>query len=165
MLRCVAFDCFGTVFDMSPVPRMEVSDYVRHVRKNDFTPYNFPESWQTLQAHPDSREGIEKIRRAGICCVALSNGSVELIRNISKLNFIEWDHIVDLIQHQVYKPNIAAYRTVEIDLNILPAETLMVTANPTFGDLEGAEAIGMRSQLVRNGFPATITELASLLGI
>jgi hypothetical protein len=44
-----------------------------------------------------------------------------------------------------------------------PEETLMVTANPTFGDIEGAAAIGMPSQVIRHGYPNTVIELAEML--
>lgn len=40
--KCVAFDCFGTLFDMSTVPKDEIAAYVEHVRRNDFSPYEFP---------------------------------------------------------------------------------------------------------------------------
>jgi hypothetical protein len=39
----------------------------------------------------------------------------------------------------------------------------MVTANPTFGDIEGAKAIGMQSQVIRHSYPNTIIELAEML--
>ena len=89
-----------------------------------------------------------------------------MLGGISALNGIGWDHITDLKEHRVYKPNIDAYRTIEKDLGYKPVETLMVTANPTFGDVEGAAAIGMHSQVIRQpGTPQTIIELAeSLIG-
>jgi hypothetical protein len=46
---------------------------------------------------------------------------------------------------------------------IFPRETLMVTSNPTFGDIEGSAAIGMPSQVIRHGYPNTIIELAEML--
>jgi HAD superfamily hydrolase (TIGR01493 family) len=163
MIKCVAFDCFGTVFNMDDICRHEIKDYVEHVKREDFTPYDFPPDWWDLTAHPDSRKGIAAIQLQGVKCVALSNGSVDLIYRISHRNGIHWDAIIDLVSHRVYKPNIDAYRTVEKDLGFLPHETLMVTANPTFGDVEGSAAIGMPSKVIRHGFPNTILELAEWL--
>ncbi len=163
MIKVIAFDCFGTVFDMSGVPSGDIVNYVNHVRHEDFTPYVFPDSWWRLKAHPDSAEGIKKLQLAGFKCVALSNGSSTLIGHISILNGINWDHIVDLIAHRVYKPHLGAYRTIQADLGTPPEETLMVTANPTFGDLEGSSAVGMQSHVIRHGYPNTILELAASL--
>jgi HAD superfamily hydrolase (TIGR01493 family) len=163
MIKCIAFDCFGTVFDMSGVSRDEIRAYVDHVRKEDFTPFAFPLAWWSLRAHADSADGIRALQAAGFRCVALSNGSPELVGTISVASGIAWDHIVDLASHRVYKPHVDAYRTVEKDIGVAPGETLMVTANPTFGDIEGAAAVGMPSQVIRHGYPNTIIDLAEKL--
>jgi 2-haloalkanoic acid dehalogenase type II len=165
-IKCVAFDCFGTVFDMSGISRNEISDYVEHVRREDFSPFQFPRSWWELKAHSDSAKGVERIRKAGIRCVAMSNGSIELIGHISTASGVRWDHIVDLRKARIYKPHVDAYRVIQTQTGFLPAETLMVTANPSFGDLEGAEAVGMRSEVIRAaGYPLrNIIDLAEFLG-
>ena len=150
---------------MSRISHEEIKAYVDHVRKEDFTPFKFPDSWFNLKAHPDSAEGIKRLQRMGYKCVTLSNGGWGMLDNISALNGIGWDHITDLIEHRVYKPHVDAYRTIQKDLGFTPAETLMVTANPTFGDIEGAAAIGMQSQIIRQpGMPQTIVELSERLG-
>ena len=161
MLKVIAFDCFGTVFDMAGVSRDEIGDYVRHVRKNDFTPYQFPASWLELPLHPDAAEGVQLLQAAGYKCVTLSNGAADLLGHVSRRGGIFWDKIIDLVEHRVYKPHVDAYRTVEKEMKVKPAETLMVTANPTFGDIEGAAAIGMPSQVIRQAEGlANIIELA-----
>ncbi len=104
--------------------------------------------------------GITALQRMGFNCVALSNGEVGLVSTISENNGFKFDHYVNLERHRVYKPHIDAYRTVEKDTGFKPEETLMVTANPTFGDVEGAQSVGMRAIVIRNGYPNTITELA-----
>lgn len=162
-IKCIAFDCFGTVFDMSGISREEIKAYVEHVRKEDFTPYTFPDSWWKLKAHSDSAKGITKLQDAGFTCVTLSNGSANLLRYISRKNGIFWDFIVDLAREQVYKPHIDAYRKVEKAVGFKPSETLIVTANPTFGDIEGSAAIGMMSQVIRQpDTPQTIAALAEI---
>ncbi len=83
----------------------------------------------------------------GFDCVTLSNGDNNLIFERSMKYGIHWDTMIDLRLNRVYKPNTDAYRTIEKELGFKPAETLMVTANPTFGDIEGAAAIGMQSQV------------------
>ena len=160
-IKCIAFDCFGTVFDMSGVSRDQIRDYVEHVHKEDFSPFAFPREWWELKCHQDAAEGIAKIQALGIECVTLSNGSVDLLEHVSVRGGIYWNHLVNLAEHRVYKPNINAYWTVMADTGYKPSETLMVTANPTFGDIEGSAAIGMPSQVIRQpeGL-ANIIELA-----
>lgn len=164
-IKCIAFDCFGTVFDMSTVSRDEIKAYVEHVKKSDFTPFEFPDSWWNIKAHPDAAEGIKSLQHDGFQCVALSNGDSGLIWRASRKAVIEWNYVVDLAREQVYKPHPDAYRVIEKLLGYKPAETLMVTANPTFGDVEGSAAIGMPSQVIRHGHPNTIIELASFLKV
>lgn len=163
-IKCIAFDCFGTVFDMSTVKREEIATYVAHVNKADFTPFEFPSSWWQLKAHPDAAEGIERLQAMGIYCVTLSNGAYGLLNHVSRVNGIKWYSVINLAYYRVYKPHIDAYRTIQKDTGFEPHETLMVTANPTFGDIEGAAAVGMRSQVIRHGYPNTIIELAEMLG-
>lgn len=163
-IRCIAFDCFGTVFDMSNVSREEIRQYVEHVKRNDFSPFAFPQSWLDLQPHPDSAEGLRMLADNGFACVAMSNGSVDLLQHISERAGIRWANIMDLAKHQRYKPHPEAYRVIEQQAGYAPAECLMVTANPTFGDIEGSAAIGMRSQVIRQpGEPQTIVDLAAML--
>lgn len=160
MIKCAAFDCFGTVFDTSALPRENIADYVRHVRSATFSPYTFPPAWYDLPAHPDSAAGIRMLRESGIACVALSNGTPELIRHLSRRAEILWDCVIDLAARGVYKPHLDAYRAVEDVFGPPPNETIMVTANPTFGDIEGAVAVGMQAWVIRHGYPNTIIELA-----
>lgn len=163
-IKCIAFDCFGTVFDMSNVEKEEIKNYVNHVRKNNFTEFEFPQSWWNLKAHPDSAQGIRTLQSAGFSCIALSNGSLALLSSISYKNNIYWNHIVDLVSEKVYKPHVDAYKTIEKCFGFKPEQTLMVTANPTFGDIEGSSAIGMKSQVIRNPeTPQTIIGLANTI--
>ena len=166
MFKCIAFDCFGTVFDMSSVAREEIAAYVDHVRKADFSPFGFPVSWWNLEAHFDAAVGIKMLQAMGFVCVTLSNGEVGLLSTVAEANGIKFDAFINLERHRVYKPNTDAYRTVEKDLGYKPTETLMVTANPTFGDIEGAAEIGMPSQVIRQpGKPQTIIELAEQMSV
>lgn len=164
-IKCIAFDCFGTVFDMSNISRDEIRAYVNHVRMDNFTPFEFPESWWNLKAHPDSKDGIKYLQQHRFFCVALSNGDANLIDHVAEQNGFDFDYVIDLAgRHRVYKPHLDAYRTIEKDLGYKPSQTLMVTANPTFGDIEGAAAIGMSSQVIRQpDTPQTIIDLALML--
>lgn len=163
MIKVCAFDCFGTVFDSSSLPRELVRAYVQHVNAETFAPYVFPQPWYELPAHRDSMPGIRSLRQYGIKCVAMSNGSPDLILALSKNAGIEWDLVIDLASHGVYKPHPGAYRVVECETGVTPAECLMVTANPTFGDVQGAMSVGMHAQVIRGPVVKTIIDLAWLL--
>ena len=163
-LTVAFFDCFGTVFDMSDIPREEIAAYVEHVRREDFTPYEFPPSWYSLKAHPDAAEGIRHLRyNCGLRCVAFSNGSWELISEISKANSIRWSGITSPAACQAYKPHPKAYESAVRMMRVPAIQCLMVTANPTFGDIEGAAGAGMQSCVIRHGFPNNIIELAEVI--
>lgn len=163
-INTVLFDCFGTVFDMSDIPKGEIAAYVEHVRKEDFTPYVFPPGWYSLKAHPDSADGIRHLRyNYGVRCVAFSNGRWDLIHALSKANGIRWSGILSPAGLQAYKPNPKAYERAVQALRVPANKCLMVTANPTFGDIEGAAGAGMQSCVIRHGFPNNIIELAELI--
>lgn len=162
-MRVVAFDVFGTVFDLSGVPRHEVWDYIAHIRRPEWSPLRLPASWEHLPAHADSAEGIARLRERFIV-VTCSNGPLGLLAKLSKNNGVQWDAIVPMELNHVYKPDPRAYLTVCEVLEVPPSAVTMVTANRTFGDLEASAALGMTPVLIRDGDgPKTITELAAVL--
>lgn len=168
-VRVIAFDCFGTVFNASELPRESVKAYVNHVIANPTaaTKFEFGPEWFKLPAHEDAAPGIRKLRENGFICVALSNGTKELIDHLSKAAGIEWDLVIDLAKHGVYKPYSDAYKTVQKETGVRPENSLMVTANPDFGDIEGAMSIGMGTQVIRNDTLCSepdIIHLASRMG-
>lgn len=162
-LKCLAFDCFGTIFNMQAVERKDIQAYVDHVRSNNFSPYKFPDYWYELPLHPDCLQGMRALQNLGFTCLAFSNASVDLVQAICSRTGLKFDGIVDLVKHQCYKPNLGAYTAIERQFGFLPCETMVVTANPSFGDIEGAAHHGMRSQVIRHGNPDNLIELGMKL--
>lgn len=164
-IKVIAFDCFGTVFDASELPSELITKYVEHVIANPTAAkqYEFGQAWFDLPAHKDSAAGIQKLRDGGYTCVALSNGTPELIKHLSDRAGIVWDVIVDLPKHGVYKPYSDAYKVVEKETGVKPQNTLMVTANPGFGDVEGAQSIGMNTQVIRANGAGNLLDLAFVM--
>jgi len=155
MLKVLAFDCFGTVFDMSGVDRSEVSDYVKSSKGKsgeEWQPLDLPQSWFGLRAHPDSADGIRLLRSKYIC-VALSNGPVHLINHISRVAGIDWDLIVPIQFLRVYKDHPDAYKSLFSLYPFEPGEFAMITANPGFGDVEASSALGMKPIVIRGESP------------
>lgn len=164
MVKVIAFDTFGTVFDLGGVPPSEVRAYARHIRQPVWSPLALPAHWEWLPAHPDAAEGISRLRERFLV-VTCSNGPLGLLAKLSKFNDIHWDAIIPLEMNRVFKPNPVAYLTVCDVLGVEPSTVLMVTANEKFGDLEASRAVGMKSILIRgadNG-PSDIIRLAELL--
>ena len=159
-LKCLAFDCFGTIFNMQAVQREDIKAYVSHVRSGNFSPYKFPNYWYELPLHADCIEGMRRLQVLGFTCLAFSNASVELIQAICSRTGLRFDGIVDLVAHKCYKPNLGAYTAIQSQFGFEPSEIMIVTANPTFGDTEGATHHGMRSQVIRHGYPDNLIELA-----
>lgn len=162
MLQVIAFDVFGTVFDLSGVDRAEVRAYVEYIRAADWKPLTLPESWNNLRAHADALEGIERLRRR-FQVVTCSNGPISLLAKISKAAGISWDALIPLETARVYKPNPRAYQLICETMRVPPEAVAMVTANATFGDLEAAGVLGMRPILIRDDQRPTITSLADEL--
>ena len=164
----LAFDCFGTVFDLSGVDRAEIRAYVDFVRQPEWHPLTLPDHWLTLPAHPDSAEGIRRLRNGGdrgLFVVTCSNAPLGHLAVMSKAAGIEWDAIIPLELNRVYKPQPKAYLTVCEVLGCEPSDVMMVTANEQSGDLEAARALGMEAMLIRGEKgPKTIIELAELFG-
>ncbi len=166
-IKVLAFDVFGTVFDLSNVDKGEIRNYVKLVHGNKWVPLRIPESWEGLSAHPDAVEGIARLRRH-YTVVTLSNCPLASLVKLSRANDITWDAIIPIELKKVYKPNLEAYRTVYEVLDIFPDQVMMVTANKTFGDLEAADCLGMRKALVRDtsipeGYK-DVNHLAQVLG-
>lgn len=163
MAKVVAFDVFGTVFDLSGVPHEEVRAYAHHIRQPEWSPLKLPKSWETLPAHADSAEGVAQLRKKFIV-VTCSNGPLGLLTKLSKHNGIAWDAIIPLELNKVFKPNPRAYLTVCEVLDVEPKDVIVVTANKTFGDIEAAKKLSMGTALIRNdGCAKTIIELAEVL--
>lgn len=158
----ILFDCFGTVFNMENVPREDLFYYASVLSNPTWQPLNFPETWKHIPAHPDSREGLELIRKKHKV-IALSNAPKDLMAELSVNNGIIWDHIIGLEKYKIYKPNKLAYLTACAELDCRPSECIMISANKNFGDIEHSREVGMQSILIRDENVADIIALESVL--
>jgi len=162
-MKYILFDCFGTVFNMESVPKDDLRYYGKVLKAPIWEPLNFPSHWQNIPAHPDSKDGIDKLKSLGLTVEALSNAPKELMKTLSANNNISWNHIIGLEKYKIYKPNPLAYLTACAELDCKPSECLMITANETFGDLEGSKFVGMHSKLIRNETGLDIIGLADII--
>ena len=163
-IKVIAFDCFGTVFDLSGTPKDEIRDYIRQVRRPEWAPLDLPESWNDLKAFPDSAEGIAKLRENYIV-VTCANGPLGMLARMAKQNGIEFDAVIPLELQKAYKPDPRTYLSVAEIMGVEPGEVLMVTGNEGSPDLIVPKELGMQVQRIRGDAttPQTIIELAERL--
>ncbi len=159
-MKLLAFDLFGTIFDLSGVPREELRSYGDQIRRNQeegWEPFDLPASWENLPLHEDAIEGMEKLRKR-FTCVTFSNAPAKLQIRMLKNAGVEFDAITPLECFQLSKPCLETYTNVSL-WGFPLHECGMVTANEKFGDLEGAKACGMQPILIRGERYPTIHDL------
>jgi FMN phosphatase YigB (HAD superfamily) len=140
------FDLNHTCLQMTGIPKEEIEAYLHHIKHPSWFPLTLPDTWRQRQIWPDVAPGIHNLRYySRIKCVTLSNNPINV--QIDQLRFaqITFDFLVPLEAYHVFKPDIKAYQVACNLLQVAPEDALMVTANHDFGDLEGANTIGMPS--------------------
>lgn len=158
-MKVIAFDCFGTVFDTSGIPREDVREYVRQVQRPEWAPLGLPSSFLDMWPHKDAAKGIQRLR-SKFRVVTCSNLPARLLHLLSVMGDVEWDAVVPLEARRCYKPAHEAYWAVSDLLNVDPGEVMVVTAHATGPDMRGAPHAGMRVQLIRD--PAGLADINAL---
>lgn len=166
MIKVIAFDLFGTVFDLSTTPKDEIKDYIKQVKDDVWKPLVLPQSWKNMPLFDDSIEGLKRLKKK-YKVVTCSNAPISLQTSMmSKDLLLLWDNFIDFTEVQAYKPDPKTYSLVYQEMNVRPEECLMVTGNEGSPDLEGAKAVGMNSIGIRKAKINcdTIIDLAKFLG-
>jgi 2-haloacid dehalogenase len=102
--------------------------------------------WRQLRPWPDSRAGLDQLRRRYITAT-LSNGHLALLADLLKFADLRVDAVLSAQLAASYKPAAEVYRTALRLLDCPPEEAGMVAAHPT--DLIAAAAVGLRPIFVR----------------
>lgn len=161
----LAFDCFGTVFDIRGLKPADIHSYVMQVKegRSEWKPLELPPEWSQMPAWPDSADAIAQLRMNGHTCVTCSNLPLGLLYYASELAGISWDAICPLESARTYKPDRRAYEVVCGVMQLSPHQVTVVTAHAEGPDIKGAPAAGMNVMLVRqNG--ETLLDLVEKLG-
>jgi 2-haloacid dehalogenase len=123
--------------------------------------------WRQLRPWPDSREGLDRLRRGHITAT-LSNGHLALLADLLKFADLRVDAVLSAQLAASYKPDAEVYLTALQLLECQPGEAGMVAAHPL--DLEAAAALGLRPIFIRRPLewglgvpPADPPALAGLL--
>jgi 2-haloacid dehalogenase len=104
------------------------------------------QGWRQLRPWPDSRAGLDRLRRAHLTAT-LSNGHLALLADLLKFSDLRVDAVLSAQLAGSYKPDAAVYRTALRLLECPPGDAGMVAAHPS--DLQAAAALGLRPIFVR----------------
>jgi 2-haloacid dehalogenase len=136
-------------------------------------------AWHRLDAWPDVRAGLARLRREFLVAPC-SNGNISIMVDLARRNEIAWDAILGAEIARDYKPKPGVYQSAAAAFDCAPGETVMVAAHSS--DLAAAAAAGLRTAFVARPdeygpgtaeFTATVpvdfsaaslTELADILG-
>jgi 2-haloacid dehalogenase len=102
--------------------------------------------WRQLRAWPDSREGLDRLRRTHVTAT-LSNGHVALLADLLKFASLRVDAVLSTQLAGSYKPDPKVYLTALDLLDCRPQDAGMVAAHPS--DLRAAAEVGLRPIFVR----------------
>lgn len=104
------------------------------------------QGWRRLRPWPDSRTGLDRLRRRYITST-LSNGHVALLADLLKAGDLRFDVVLSAQLADSYKPEATVYLTALRLLDCEPTEAAMVAAHAA--DLYAAASLGIRPIFVR----------------
>jgi 2-haloacid dehalogenase len=104
------------------------------------------QGWRRLRPWPDSRDGLERLRRRHLTAT-LSNGHLALLADLLKFAGLRVDALLSAQLAAGYKPDPKVYLTALRLLGCPPEEAGMVAAHPS--DLQAAAELGLRPVFVR----------------
>ena len=101
-----------------------------------------------LPAHPDVRPALEQLRKAGLHLTALSNGSLQALRQQLESAGLgnRFDAVLSVEETQRYKPAPEPYRMAAARHGIELGQMMMVAAHAW--DIAGAAAAGCRTAFI-----------------
>jgi 2-haloacid dehalogenase len=114
-------------------------------RVDERTRANLNLAWHRLDAWPDVRPGLSRLRtkfRIGPC----SNGNISIMVDLARRNELVWDAILGAELARDYKPKPEVYLAASAAFDCAPAETMMVAAHSS--DLAAAAATGLRTAFI-----------------
>lgn len=156
--KAVLFDVLNTLVDASTANDEydgATEDYLRY--KGLSGPrwsrmWDVPSNWIRFPAWPEVPAAMQRLVDAGVRCCAMSNVPMSVV--ITMLDNagipIEAHDVIPLSMYRVYKPHRIAYMAALDHVGLIddPSQCIMVTANETFGDIEGSHSVGMSQAFI-----------------
>jgi 2-haloacid dehalogenase len=134
--------------DLDSLQRETLSEVLagRNIRLSAEDHESLVQGWRELRPWPDSRAGLDRLRRKHITAT-LSNGHLALLADLLKFADLRVDAVLSAQLADSYKPDAAVYLTALRLLDCPPEHAGMVAAHPS--DLQAAAALGLRPLFVR----------------
>ncbi|KAF2230246.1 haloacid dehalogenase [Viridothelium virens] len=98
--------------------------------------------WHRLEPWKEAPSGIRELNKLYWTCT-LSNGNMELLRDLAKHGKLEWTHIFSSNMWDSYKPSPKVYLGAAKKLGLQPGECAMIAAH--LGDLKAAKSNGLKT--------------------
>lgn len=102
-------------------------------------------AWHRLDAWPDVRLGLEKLR-SKFLLAPCSNGNISLMVDLARHNDFRWDAILGAEIARDYKPKPIVYISSAEAFGLQPDEVMMIAAHSN--DLEAAQHAGLKTAFV-----------------
>ena len=102
-------------------------------------------AWHRLKPWDDSVEGLNLLK-SKYSISTLSNGGIDLLTNMAKLQKLPWDNIFSAESFMHYKPDPETYLGAAEKLKLLPEEVMLVAAHNQ--DLLAANKYGLSTAFV-----------------
>jgi 2-haloacid dehalogenase len=134
--------------DLDSLQRETLNDVLaRHgVRLSADGRESLVKGWRQLQPWPDSRAGLDRLRRTYVTAT-LSNGHLALLADLLKFADLRLDAVLSAQLAAGYKPDAKVYLTALRLLDCQPADAGMVAAHAS--DLHASAALGLRPIFIR----------------
>ena len=102
-------------------------------------------AWHRLKPWDDSVEGLNLLK-SKYSISTLSNGGIDLLTNMAKLQKLPWDNIFSAETFMHYKPDPETYLGAAEKLKLLPEEVMLVAAHNQ--DLLAASKYGLKTAFI-----------------
>jgi 2-haloacid dehalogenase len=141
-------DCYVDFFTLGQGTLKMLAD-IHHVDITGEDLRRVKEGMLTMPAHPDVADGLTALRDAGLRLVTLTNSppnpdGPSPLEHAGLGGFFERQFSVD--RHRAFKPTPQVYRSVCEELNVAPAQCMMVAAH--VWDTIGAQRAGFSAALI-----------------
>ncbi|MBT5189389.1 MAG: haloacid dehalogenase type II, partial [Proteobacteria bacterium] len=106
-------------------------------------------AWHRLDPWPDVVPGLQKLK-SGYQIGTLSNGNIDLIKNMARHAGLPWDAILGAEVARAYKPQPQAYLGSAAAIGFEPSQCMLVAAHNN--DLKAALEVGFKTAFVARPF-------------
>ena len=118
-------------------------------------------AYETLDAYPDVKPTLARLREAGARLAILSNGTPGMLASaVTHAGLDGWfEHVLSVDPLQLFKTAPAAYARVETAMGVAPGDVSFQSSNRW--DIAGAARFGFRTVWInRQGLPEEYADLA-----